>query len=94
MTNNIYNATEECREGARSLIKRLLEQEGVSIYKLAKLLNERYGRSSSPSNLFNKITRSSFKVTELMDIADVLGYEIQFVPKTSIEGVEKSHIES
>ena len=94
MTNNIYNATVECREQARSLIKRLLEQEGVSIYKLAKLLNERDGRSSSASNLFNKLTRASFKVTELMDIVDVLGYEIQLVPKTPIEGVEKTKSES
>ena len=50
------------------------------------MLKETYGRSGSDSNLLNKLTRSSFKVTELMDIADLFGYEIKFVKKQAIEG--------
>lgn len=80
-----YIATDERKEQLRSLIKDFLKEQNTSIYRLARMLKETYGRSGSDSNLLNKLTRSSFKVTELMDIADLFGYEIKFVPKTAIE---------
>jgi len=77
----IYNATEQQKEQLRSLIKDFLQQNDTSIYRLAKLLNERYGRSASVSNILNKMARGSFKVTEFMDIAELFGYELKFVKK-------------
>lgn len=50
------------------------------------MLNERYGRSGSVSNILNKLSRATFKISELMDIAELFDYEIKFVPKNSIEG--------
>lgn len=85
---DIYNATEEQKEQARKLIKDFLQEQNTSVYKLAKMLNEAYGRSASVSNLLNKLARSSFKLTELMDIADLFGYEIKFIKKEPIEGAK------
>lgn len=85
-----YIAPDERKEQLRSLIKDFLKEQNTSIYRLARMLNETYGRSGSDSNLLNKLTRSSFKVTELMDIADLFGYEIKFVPKTLIEQNNKN----
>ena len=65
-----------------------LQEQETSVYKLAKMLNEAYGRSASVSNLLNKLARSSFKLTELMDIADLFGYEIKFIKKEPIEGLK------
>ena len=48
-------------------------------------MNEKYGHSASAPNIMNKLARSSFKVTELMDIAELFNCELKFVPKTSIE---------
>lgn len=89
-----YIATDERKEQARRLVKDFLQEQNISIYRLARMLNEKYGRSSSDSNLLNKLSRSSFKVTELMDIAELFGYEIKFVPKTQIEGHEDKRINS
>jgi len=88
----IYNATEQQKEQLRSLIKDFLQQNNTSIYRLAKLLNERYGRSASVSNILNKMARGSFKVTEFMDIAELFGYELRFVKKEAIEGHEKNFL--
>ena len=52
------------------------------------MLNEKYGRSGSVSNLLNKLSRATFKISELIDIAELFDYEIKFVPKPSIEGHE------
>ena len=87
-----YTATEERKEQARRLVKDFLKEQNTSVYRLARLLNERYGRSASDSNLMNKLARSSFKVTELMDIAELFGYELKFIPKTPIEVHENNNL--
>ena len=87
-----YKAPNERIEQARALIKGFLKENNTSILKLASLLNEQYGRSASAPNLMNKLARASFKITEVMDIAEALGYEIKFVPKTAIEHVEKNSL--
>lgn len=81
-----YIATEERKEQARRLVKDFLQEQNTSVYRLARMLNEKYGRSASDSNLLNKLTRASFKQTELMDIAELFGYELRFVKKEAIEG--------
>lgn len=81
-----YIATDEQKEQARQLIKNFLKKQNTSIYKLAQILHEKYGRSASVSNLLNKLDRASFKMTELMDIADAFGYELQIVPKSCDSG--------
>ena len=85
-----YIATNERKEQARRLVKEFLQENNTSILKLAKLLNEKYGRSASAPNIMNKLSRSSFKVTELMDIAELFGYEVKFVKK-AIEGHENNN---
>ncbi len=85
-----YQASEEQKEQARRLVKEFLKEKNVSILQLAKLLNEKYGRSASAPNIMNKLARSSFKITELIDIVDLFGYELKIVPKNSIEGKDNS----
>lgn len=85
-----YIATEERKEQARRLVKDFLQENNISIYRLARMLNETYGRSASDSNLLNKLARSSFKVTELMDIAELFDYEIKFVKKQPIEDIQEN----
>lgn len=83
-----YTATDERKEQTRRLVKDFLQEQNTSVYRLARLLNESYGRSASDSNILNKLNRASFKVTELMDIADLFGYEIKFIKKEPIEGLK------
>lgn len=87
---DIYNASEEQKEQVRMFIKGFLKEHDTSIYKLAKMLNEKYGRSASVSNILNKLARSSFKVTELMDIVALFDCELKIIPKSSIEGHEET----
>lgn len=86
-----YIATEERKEQARRLVKEFLQEQNTSVYRLARMLNEAYGRSASDSNLQNKLARASFKITELMDIAELFDYGLKFVPKGTIEGHENSN---
>ncbi len=82
----IYKVSDEQKERIRTLVKDFLKEQNISVYKLAKMLNERYGRSGSVSNILNKLSRATFKISELMDIAELFDYEVKFVPKNPIEG--------
>ena len=82
----IYKVSDEQKESIRTLVKDFLKEQNISVYKLAKMLNERYGRSGSVSNILNKLSRATFKISELMDIAELFDYEVKFVPKNPIEG--------
>lgn len=82
----IYKVSDEQKERIRTLVKDFLKEQNISVYKLAKMLNERYGRSGSVSNILNKLSRATFKISELMDIAELFDHEIKFVPKNPIEG--------
>ena len=84
----IYKVSGEQKERIRRLVKDFLQEQNTSVYKLAQMLEKTYGRSGSVSNLLNKLSRATFKISELMDIADLFGYEIQFVKKQAIEGHE------
>ena len=85
---DIYKPSEEQKERIRRLVKDFLQEQNTSVYKLAQMLEETYGRSGSVSNLLNKLSRATFKISELMDIADLFGYEVKFVKKQAIEGQE------
>ena len=41
--------------------------------------------SDSRTNFLNKVARSSFKLTEVMQILDLFGYELKIVRKSAIE---------
>ena len=84
----IYKPSDEQKERIRRLVKDFLQEQNTSVYKLAQMLEETYGRSGSVSNLLNKLSRATFKISELMDIADLFCYEVKFVKKQAIEGHE------
>lgn len=55
-------------------------KSGFSFTKLVKALNEKYNRNDSVQNLSNKLSRESLKYTEALEIAEVLGYKIEWMP--------------
>ena len=57
-------------------IKSIIVLEGTTMRDVAEMLHLKYGRSDSVSNLSGKLSRSSLRYDEAMEIADVLGYDI------------------
>lgn len=58
------------------MIKGYIAQNNLSIRELHKRLVEKYNRDDSVQNFTNKVTRQTLKYNEILQIADVLGYEI------------------
>lgn len=72
-----YEVPEEIKEKARGLIKDFMKENNITAPKLAEKLQEVYGRSSSRTNILNKLARSSFSLTEFIQIIEAYGYELE-----------------
>ena len=63
-------------------LKYLSALEGLTITKVKAMVNEKYNKTDSNRNLSNKLRNKTFRVSELVEIADILGYEIYLHKKT------------
>jgi len=84
-----YEVPEEVKKRARELLLNFMQEQNIKPPALAIKCKEVYGRSDSRTSMLNKIKRASFKLTEIMQIADMFGYEIKFVKKQAIEQHER-----
>ena len=66
----------------RKQVKRLLLEENYMIKELAQMLTEKRGIKYSADSFSQRLRRASITYEEMLDIADILGYEIKFVKKT------------
>ncbi|MDR1167346.1 MAG: DUF6471 domain-containing protein [Heliobacteriaceae bacterium] len=62
-------------------IKSLLALNGITIKKLAVLLSEKTGTNYTQSGLTTKIRRGKVTLQEGFAIADILGYNLEFIKK-------------
>ena len=60
----------------RNEIKAQIIRTGMTMQEVVDLLSQEYGRSDSVSNLSAKLQRESIRYKEVLELADVLGYEI------------------
>ncbi len=63
----------------RNEIKAYIVREGMTMQKVVEVLSDVYGWSGSVSNLSNKLQRESLRYKEAVQLADALGYDIQWV---------------
>lgn len=67
--------------GLKEEIKAYIVQSGWTITNLNDELNKLNGTESSVQNLSNKIRKGSLKYSEVLQIAEIIGYEIKWVKK-------------
>ncbi len=60
----------------RNEIKAQIVRAGFTMQEVLELLSDEYGWSNSVSNLSAKLQRESIRYKEVVELADVLGYDI------------------
>jgi len=63
-------------ENIGSQLKFLASVNGCTMVQLKEKVNNVYGKTDSVRNLSNKVKNRTLRVSELAEIASVLGYEI------------------
>ncbi|MBR1425531.1 LLM class flavin-dependent oxidoreductase [bacterium] len=66
--------------GIREDIKVMLARRAMTMTKVAQIMTSR-GMKMSIKNLSNKLVNRSVRFEEVREIADILGYKIEFVEK-------------
>ena len=64
------------KSNIRSEIKAQIVRAGFTMQELVDRLHDDYGWSDSVSNLSAKLQRESIRYREIIELADVLGFEI------------------
>lgn len=67
--------------GLKEEIKGYIVSSGWSITRIAEELNKRNSSEYTMQNLSNKIRKESLKYSEVLQIADIIGYNIKWVKK-------------
>lgn len=65
----------------RNEIKAQIIRAGYIMQEAVDLLHEEYGWSDSVSNLSAKLQRESIRYKEVMELVDVLGYDLVWVKR-------------
>ena len=60
----------------RNEIKARIVQEGTTMSEIVRKLSVVYGWSASVPNLSDKLKRGTLRYSEVIELADVLGYDI------------------
>ena len=60
----------------RNEIKAQIVRAGYTMQEVVDRLHEKYGWSDSVSNLSAKLQRESIRYKEVVELADVLGYDL------------------
>lgn len=63
-------------ENLKEQIKYLSALQGITMSKLKDEVNSKFYKTDSVRNLGNKLRNKTFRVSELAEILDILGYEI------------------
>ncbi len=83
-----YKVPARMKKKVRAFLGSFLEEHEISIPELVGRMHDKLGRSSSTSSMYDKFSRASFKLSEIMEILDLYGYELKIVPNRAIEGSE------
>lgn len=67
------------KEQAKIQVKTLLAQRAMLLKDLALLLSEKTGKKYSGNSLTKRLGYGSLTYNEMLQIAEILGYKIQFV---------------
>ena len=63
----------------REQVKALLSQEGVTQKDIAVMLSDKLGKKYTQTSLAQKMSRGSLSYNEVMTIAEIPGYDIQYI---------------
>lgn len=74
-----YKINNEMQKRVKNEIRGYIVSQGHTFESLAKLMSEKYKRNDSAQNISNKLQRGTIKYAEVIEIAEALGYKIEFI---------------
>lgn len=67
----------------RNCIKSKIAESGFLLGQVVEELNKKYDRKDTIQNLSNKLVRGTIKYKEVLEIAEIIGYDIVWHKKNN-----------
>ena len=83
-----YIVPDQFKKRVQDFLNEFMESQNLTKAGLARILEEKLGRSGCRTNLVKKFSNATFQLAEVMEILDLFDCELKIVPKTSIEAAE------
>lgn len=61
-------------------LKALIIKSGWTITQVVKELNKRHGTNTTVQNFSSKMIRETLKYTEVIEVLNIIGYKIEWIP--------------
>ena len=62
-------------------LKALIIKSGWTMTQVVEELNKKYGRDTTVQNFSSKLIRGTLKYSEVEEVLDLIGYNIEWVPE-------------
>ncbi|WP_313757156.1 LLM class flavin-dependent oxidoreductase [Tissierella sp.] len=62
-------------------IKSYIVKSGYTMTEIIEMVNKKYNKTDTVQNLSNKLTRGTIRYNEVLEIADICGYNIEWIEK-------------
>lgn len=69
-------------QNIKNEIKAQIARSGYTMTQLVDAINKRYNRATTVQNLSNKLSRGTIQYKEIIEIAEILDYELIWKKKT------------
>ena len=63
---------------AKEIIKIIISKENLTQKTLTKILTEKTGKKYTPDGFSRKLNKGTISYNEVVQIADILGYDVKF----------------
>lgn len=83
-----YIVPDQTKKRVQTFMNDFMDSQKLTKAGLAKLLEEKLGRSGCRTNLVKKFSKATFQLSEVMEILDLYGYKLKIIPKRAIEHPE------
>ena len=67
----------------RDELKSIIIKSGWTLSRVNDELNKRHGTSLGFQNFSNRLRGETFKYTEVLEILDIIGYDVQWIKRDS-----------
>lgn len=83
-----YIVPDQIKKRVQDFMNDFMDTQNLTKAGLARILEEKLGRSGCRTNLVKKFSKATFQLSEVMEILDLFDCKLKIVPKTSIEAAE------
>lgn len=77
----ISSSRNEIKSDIRNEIKSYIVKSGWTITNIVHALNEKHNTNDTSQNLSNKLSRGTIKYSEAKQIAEIIGFKIEWTQK-------------